>query len=125
MSFSQAITICFTKYANFSGRATRSEFWWFYLFALLLGWFASLVGATIDPVWGPNALNTVVNLALFLPIISAGTRRLHDIGKSGWWQLLMLTVIGIILLIIWWARIGIQEENEYGDFIKLADESLS
>lgn len=125
MNFSQAITTCFAKYANFSGRATRSEFWWFYLFALLLGWFASLVGATIDPDWGSDALNGVVNLALLLPMISAGTRRLHDIGKSGWWQLITLTVIGIIPLIIWWARFGTQEENEYGDFIKLEGANLS
>lgn len=125
MNFSQAITTCFGKYANFSGRASRSEFWWFYLFAVLMVWFASLVGVTIDPVWGSDALSSLVNLAVFIPIISAGTRRLHDIGKSGWWQLIMLTVIGIIPLIIWWARKGIQEENEYGDFIKLKDANLS
>jgi len=125
MNFSQAITTCFGKYANFSGRASRSEFWWFYLFTVLMVWFASLVGVTIDPVWGPDALSSLVNLAVFIPVISAGSRRLHDIGKSGWWQLIMLTVIGIIPLIIWWARKGIQEENEYGDFIKLKDANLS
>lgn len=105
MTFTQAITSCLGKYATFSGRATRSEFWWFYLFVVLLVWLATIV-STLTFLDDPDAaqlLPNIVNLVFAIPIFAAGSRRLHDIGKSGWWQLLLLTIIGVILLIIWWA----------------------
>lgn len=97
MNFGQAISTCFAKYATFSGRASRSEFWWFFLFQILVSIVASMLG---DVVAG------LVSLALLLPALAVGTRRLHDIGKSGWWQLIMLTVIGLLLLIYWWVQPG-------------------
>jgi len=115
MNFSSAISVCMGKYGTFKGRASRSEFWWFYLFTVLISWGASIAGVTIDPEWGSNAASSIVNLIFFVPIIAVGSRRLHDINKSGWWQLLFLTVIGILLLIIWWAKDGSKESNEYGD----------
>jgi uncharacterized membrane protein YhaH (DUF805 family) len=60
---------------------------------------------------GGTMLSSIINLVLLLPVLSVGSRRLHDIGRSGWWQLIMLTVIGIILLIIWWATNTKQEET--------------
>jgi uncharacterized membrane protein YhaH (DUF805 family) len=107
MSFGTAIATCFSKFFNFSGRASRSEFWWFYLFTVLLGW-ASIVADSSE------VLLMILNLAFFFPVIAAGSRRLHDTNRSGWWQLLMLTVIGLIPLIIWWASEGHKQENEYG-----------
>ena len=95
MNFGQAISTCFSKYATFSGRASRPEFWWFFLFQILVSMAASMLG---DVVAG------LVSLALLLPALAVGARRLHDIGKSGWWQLIMLTVIGLLLLIYWWAQ---------------------
>ena len=95
MNFSQAISTCIAKYATFSGRASRPEFWWFFLFQILVSIAASLLG---DVVAG------LVSLALLLPALAVGARRLHDIGKSGWWQLIMLTVIGLLLLIYWWVQ---------------------
>ena len=95
MNFGQAISTCFAKYATFSGRASRPEFWWFFLFQILVSIAASLLG---DVVAG------LVSLALLLPALAVGARRLHDIGKSGWWQLIMLTVIGLLLLIYWWVQ---------------------
>jgi uncharacterized membrane protein YhaH (DUF805 family) len=56
----------------------------------------------------------IVNLAVFFPVVAAGSRRLHDTNRSGWWQLIMLTVIGLIPLIIWWASKGLDQENQYG-----------
>ena len=94
MEFGQAISTCLSKYANFSGRATRPEFWWFFLFQVLASLAASLIG---------DWLNGVVALALLLPGLAVGARRLHDIGKTGWWQLIMLTGIGYFLLMYWWA----------------------
>lgn len=95
MTFSQAIAACFSSYASFSGRASRPEFWWFFLFQVLASLGASMVG---------DWLNGVVVLALLLPGLAVGTRRLHDIGKTGWWQLIMLTGIGYFLLMYWWAQ---------------------
>ena len=95
MTFSQAIAVCLSKYANLSGRASRPEFWWFFLFQVLASLGASMVG---------DWLNGVVVLALLLPGLAVGTRRLHDIGRTGWWQLIMLTGIGYFLLMYWWAQ---------------------
>ena len=95
MTFSQAIAACLSKYANLSGRASRPEFWWFFLFQVLTSLGASMVG---------DWLNGVVVLALLLPGLAVGTRRLHDIGRTGWWQLIMLTGIGYFLLMYWWAQ---------------------
>ena len=95
MNFGQAISTCFSNYATFSGRASRPEFWWFFLFQILVSMAASMLG---DVVAG------LVSLALLLPALAVGARRLHDIGRSGWWQLIMLTVIGLLLLIYWWVQ---------------------
>lgn len=115
MNFSTAISTCLSKYGTFAGRATRSEFWWFYLFTVLLGWGSSVVGAIVLGEAG-DFLSGVISLVFFIPILAAGSRRLHDIGRSGWWQLLLLTLIGVILLIIWWASDSKKETNEYGPY---------
>ncbi len=95
MNFGQAISTCFSRYADFSGRASRPEFWWFFLFQILVSIAASMVS---------DLLNGLMVLGLLLPALAVGTRRLHDIGKSGWWQLIMLTGIGYFLLIYWWVQ---------------------
>lgn len=84
MSFSAAVSTCFAKYATFSGRASRSEYWYFVLFYVI----ASFFGGIVDGVTGALVGTAVVSLALFIPSISVGARRLHDTGRSGWWQLL-------------------------------------
>lgn len=113
MTFSESIQTCMSKYATFSGRASRSEYWWFYLFALLLTWGADIVGAvTLQDDIG--VLGLIVSLALMIPSIAVGSRRLHDIGRTGWWQLLVLTIIGVFVLIYWFAKAGQTEPNAYG-----------
>ena len=102
MNFSQAIFTCLGKYVTFSGRASRSEFWWFCLFTVILSLGVTLVEVAMFGV-GDGILSGLVSLAITLPALASGSRRLHDVGKSGWWQLLTLTVIGVILLIVWWA----------------------
>ena len=102
---------CLTNYANFSGRARRKEFWFFMLFCVILG----IVAEVIDTVLGTKPLvNSLLNLALLVPSLAVGARRLHDVRRSGWWQLLTLTVIGILVLIWWWATETKQQNNEYG-----------
>ena len=104
MNFGQAISVCLSKYASFSGRASRPEFWWFFLFQILISLAASMLG---DVIAG------LVSLGLLLPALAVGTRRLHDIDKSGWWQLIMLTVIGLLVLIYWWAQPAVEGRNDY------------
>lgn len=102
---------CLTNYANFSGRARRKEFWFFMLFCVILG----IVAEVIDTVLGTKPLvNSLLNLALLVPSLAVGARRLHDVGRSGWWQLLTLTVIGILVLIWRWVTETKQQNNEYG-----------
>ena len=104
MNFGQAISTCLSRYATFSGRASRPEFWWFFLFQILASVAASMIGDTIA---------ALASLALLLPALAVGTRRLHDIGKSGWWQLLMLTGIGLFVLIYWWVQPTTEGSNAH------------
>ena len=121
MDFGTSIKTCFSKYATFSGRASRSEFWWFALFGLVGGIVTTIIDVMIlgysFEANGPS--NIIFNVITFLPYIAVGARRLHDINRSGWWQLIILTVIGIILLIIWWATVGENKKNVHGSPLKL------
>ena len=121
MDIQTSIKTCFKKYADFSGRASRSEFWWFQLFYLIVGIVAMIIdimllGYTFEDD-GP--IQIIFMVVTFLPYIAVGARRLHDINRSGWWQLLYITLIGIILLIIWWATVGENKKNNHGNPINL------
>ncbi len=104
MTFGESIKTCFSKYAEFSGRAGRSEFWWFELFCLLLIVGAGMVNET---------LSNLVSLALALPSLAVGARRLHDINKSGWWQLLYLIPVVGWIVVIYWAAQPAREPNRF------------
>ncbi len=95
MPIVDAVKACLTKYADFNGRATRTEYWWFFL-AVLLG---SAVTALIT-----LKIYALFSLATLLPMIAVGARRLHDTNRSGWWQLLALVPFGVILVIIFLAQ---------------------
>lgn len=101
------------NYCNFSGRASRSEYWWYVLFTAILGFVIAVVFS-----WSENALSIVsglVNLALLLPGLGLCVRRLHDIGKSGWWLFLaLIPLIGAIILIVWYCKDSQMQPNEYG-----------
>ena len=109
-----AVKTCFVKYVGFDGRAPRSEYWYFVLFTSLLtslsGYLDSEYGLTFVE---QGITSGIINLLIFLPTVAVGVRRLHDIGKSGWWVLLPLTIIGIFVIIYWAAQISI-DDNEYG-----------
>ena len=121
MNFGKAIATCMGKYGTFSGRASRSEYWWFYLFTILMSWGATIVDGAVassgDPAVassGDPMVEIIVTLVFFVPIIAAGCRRLHDMGKSGWWQLLwFIPIIGWILLIVWLATNTKPEGDKY------------
>jgi uncharacterized membrane protein YhaH (DUF805 family) len=95
MDFVSAVKSCLGQYAGFSGRAVRSEFWWFFLFQIIVMVIASFLG---------DVVSGIVSIALLLPAFAVGARRLLDIGRSGWWQLLTLTGIGVLVLIYWWVQ---------------------
>ena len=97
VDFGEAIGTCFKKYFVFEGRASRSEFWYFLLF--------QITGSIISIFFHP-AVNAIFEFGTLVPMLAVGCRRLHDINKSGWWQLILITGIGLILLIIWWATEG-------------------
>jgi uncharacterized membrane protein YhaH (DUF805 family) len=117
MSFQDAVKVCLTqKYAGFSGRARRSEYWWFFLFNLLVGVVASVIDSILGTRYGSGTglVQTLVQLALLIPGIAVGVRRLHDTGRSGWWLLIgLVPIVGWVILIIFFAQDS-QGENQYG-----------
>ena len=119
MNFRIAVIKCFMLYTIFSGRAKRAEFWWFFLFCVIVGLMGSVIdaGLGLDTAIGGNGVfTTLIQLATFLPSIAVGSRRLHDTNRSGWWQLLWIVVfIGWIPLIIWLASTSKNENNRFGD----------
>ena len=120
MNFQTSIKTCFNKFAVFSGRASRSEFWFFVLFGFLGGIITVIIDVMIlgYPYEENGPINLIFSVALIIPSIAVAARRLHDINKSGWWQLLWITLIGGILLIIWHATEGENKKNKFGPPIK-------
>ena len=115
LNFKEAVARCFKKYFVFSGRASRAEFWYFTAFiyglAFALGVVAGLIN--LDDSTLENIIS-IYQLALLAPSLAVGARRLHDINRSGWWQLISLTGIGLLVLIYWWIQKGDDESNNYG-----------
>ncbi|WP_332848657.1 DUF805 domain-containing protein [Massilia sp. S19_KUP03_FR1] len=104
MTVTDSISTCFKKYATFDGTASVSEFWWFFLFQVIVSLLARMLGSN---------LNLLVSLAIMLPAIAVGCRRLHDTDRSGWLQLLwFIPVIGWIVLVVFWVQDG--KANRYG-----------
>lgn len=115
MNFSTAISTCLAKYANFEGRASRSEFWWFYLFVYLLNSGHTIFGYIILGELASNIISFSISAVFLFPMIAVTARRLHDIGRSGWWQLIAFTIIGVIVLFVWLAKETEKSPNEYGE----------
>jgi uncharacterized membrane protein YhaH (DUF805 family) len=107
------------KYADFTGRAPRAEYWWFYLLVLV----AYFVGMILDSMMGSNfggsgygMATALVGLGLLIPSIAAGARRLHDTDRSGWWLLIaFIPLIGAIVLLVFFVTQGTQGANSYGE----------
>ena len=117
MTFMESIQTVFQKYAVFDGRARRSEYWWFYLaYAIVNGVLSGLANAFSGSGFGTavSVISGIVALACLVPTIAVTTRRLHDTGKSGWWQLLYLTCIGGIVILIFCAMDSQPGDNQYG-----------
>lgn len=109
---------CLKQYADFSGRARRKEYWMFVLFnalfAFVLGFLDGIMGLTIG---GSNLgiLSLIYSLAVLIPSIAVGVRRLHDIGKSGWaYFMAFIPIVGGIILLVWFCQEGSRQANEWG-----------
>jgi uncharacterized membrane protein YhaH (DUF805 family) len=115
MTFGQAISSGFQNYVNFTGRAARSQFWYWVLFAVLASIVASLIDFALFPRSYLSPINTLVGLALFLPGLAVSVRRLHDTDRTGWWLLLLfIPLIGAIILLVWFCAAGSPGPNRFG-----------
>ncbi|MCF6379479.1 DUF805 domain-containing protein [Nocardioides KLBMP 9356] len=105
-----AVRTCFSKYVDFSGRARRSEYWYFTLFNIIL----SVVASFIDAALSSQVVGLLVTLALFLPGLAVSVRRLHDTDRSGWWILIgLIPIVGWIVLIVWYCTDS-KPDNRFG-----------
>ena len=112
------------NYTNFEGRARRNEYWMFTLVAVIINIGTFVLDSKFFP--GVNLLSNLFSLAILLPGIAVGARRLHDIGKSGWWQLLWLVpILGWVALLIMLTTDSGIGQNEYGTSEKYPDENDS
>lgn len=120
MDFQTAVrTVLLEKYATFSGRAPRSEFWWFFLFSILCnvvlsfidrGLFGGMAGGE-----GVGILGALFSLAVLLPSIAVGVRRMHDQDRTGWWLLIaFVPLIGALVLLYFYVQKGTEGPNQYG-----------
>ena len=114
MEFPEAIkrNLTTSAYAQFSGRASKSEYWWFILFT----WLVNLGTGVIDLALGSEigVIGTLASLVLLVPGFALIARRLHDTGRSGWWFLIVFTVIGFFVFLYWSAKSGDKRANKYG-----------
>ena len=120
VSFSDAVKLGFQRYFEFKGRSTRAEYWWWALFALL----ANVILSVLDMMIGTynvqsnsGLLSGLFGLVTLIPGLALGARRLHDINKTGWWQLMWLIsflLIPLIMLLWWAAKPSNDGTNKYG-----------
>jgi len=141
MTFQESIhTVLVKKYATFDGRAARSEFWWFWLFSVLVSVFFGALGLITGAVALFDGIDSLISLAILLPTLAVTCRRLHDTERTGWWQILpaipailgviafevsnaftlgwiavAIAVIAFVVLIVWLATIGTPGPNRFGN----------
>lgn len=109
-----------SQYVGFGGRARRAEYWWFFLFSLLVG----IVTSILDSVLGTDfegsstsggVLNLIASLALLLPSLAVAVRRLHDTDRTGWWLLIgLIPLVGAIVLLVFFVQDGTPGPNRFG-----------
>jgi uncharacterized membrane protein YhaH (DUF805 family) len=111
MGFGQAISSGFSNYVNFSDRACRSEYWFWFLFVII----GDIVTVGIDAAIGVQVTSALFGLAVLIPGIAIAVRRLHDLDRTGWWILLwFIPIVGWIILLIWFCTKGTDGPNRFG-----------
>ena len=118
MNMKEAVVSALTNWNNFSGRACRSEFWYFGLAVFLVSFIIGIIEIATGMVDVESAemgiLSIIFTLFIFVPSISVTARRLQDRGWSGWWQLLYLTIVGILIIIVLNILPAKEDENKWG-----------
>ena len=123
MSFTDAVqNVVMNNYANWDGRASRSEYWWFTLFNLIINIVTDIIDSSLGMgmiAYGVGYAGFIALLALLLPSIGVSVRRLHDLGKSGWWLLIaiipIVNFIGIFVILVFTLMEGEKQPNQYGN----------
>ena len=123
MSFTDAVqNVVMNNYANWDGRASRSEYWWFNLFNLIINIVTDVIDSSLGMgmiAYGVGYAGFIALLALLLPSIGVSVRRLHDLGKSGWWLLIaiipIVNFIGIFVILVFTLMEGEKQPNQYGN----------
>ena len=119
MDFSRSVKTCFSKFTNFEGRASRSEFWYFILFYEIVLVAAMILDRVVGSYFSSGGFSfgyfyVLTALVFLLPNLSVIVRRLHDKNRSGWWYWIALTIVGIIFLLVWFCQKGTAGDNKYG-----------
>lgn len=115
MGFQEAVTSVFQQYATFSGRARRSEYWYFVLFTCIVEFVLTMLTRMNGIGNVANILCIVFSFAVLIPSLAVSCRRLHDIGRSGFWLFIgLIPIVGGILLIVWHCKDSEPETNQYG-----------
>lgn len=110
------------KYAVFSGRAQRMEYWMFTLFNVIIAFVLGFIEGTFSPANNSDLLGNLYTLGILFPTLAVAARRLHDTGKSGWWQLLwFIPIIGWIVLLVFLVRDSDEGDNQYGPNPKMQE----
>ena len=105
MNIVEATKLFFTRYTDFNGRSRRREYWWSSLSISIIGAIVSVILGDLAFIW---------SLAILVPGIAVSVRRLHDIGKSGWWYLIgLVPLVGLIILLVWMCKDS-TEDNQWG-----------
>ena len=112
MSYMEAIKSGYSNYAKFNGRASRSEFWWFFLFYAVVTFIVNFI---VDRTGLPIIISVLVWASFVLPMLGLYFRRLHDVDRTAWWILIaLIPLIGSIVLIVFWATPGTEGDNRFG-----------
>jgi uncharacterized membrane protein YhaH (DUF805 family) len=117
MGFGEAVASCFSKYANFSGRAPRSEYWWWILFVILVSFGVGLISGFLEAASGSKSIGALIigllDLFFLLPNLAVVVRRLHDLNRSGWWYgaLIILSIFLAAIAIPVFIRMGMNHEQ--------------
>lgn len=119
VSFGEAFPLMLKNYAKFQGRSSRGAFWWATLVIVLISFATAIIdmilfSSFVASTNGNGPVSILASLALLLPILGLTVRRLHDVGRSGWWILIVFTIIGILLLLFWYVQPGQRKENAFG-----------
>jgi len=117
MTFFEAVAKCYRKYFVFKGRASRAEYWWCFAAAFLFAWPLRLA-ETEEGNWFAilSFIYFILTLSVAMPLLAVWTRRMHDVGKSGWsWLFVFVPIVGWILLLRWTTKEGSPVANKYGE----------